>query len=133
MLEAKDLPSIKNLYKIPVNEKLNSSLLHSQQSKIKNTEFGDTATELLLINSVIPLMFLYGKKLSLDDLCEKSLSLFEILAPENNAVTRFWKKLNVPVNSSFDSQALLQLKNNYCARLNCLNCIIGKEILIKNE
>ena len=133
VLEAKDLPSIKNLYKIPVNEKLNSSLLHSQQSKIKNTEFGDTATELLLINSVIPLMFLYGKKLSLDDLCEKSLSLFEILAPENNAVTRFWKKLNVPVNSSFDSQALLQLKNNYCARLNCLNCIIGKEILIKNE
>jgi len=133
VLEAKDLPSIKNLYKIPVNEKLNSSLLHSQQSKIKNTEFGDTATELLLINSVIPVMFLYGKKVLLDDLCEKSLSLFEILAPENNAVTRFWKKLNVPVNSSFDSQALLQLKNNYCARLNCLNCIIGKEILIKNE
>ena len=55
------------------------------------------------------------------------------MKPENNSVVNRWKSLDLPVENAVDSQALLQLKNNYCNFKRCLSCRIGKNILNKND
>ena len=38
-------------------------------------------------------------------------------------------KLKIPVNSTLDSQSLIQLKTNYCDLKKCLNCNVGYALL----
>jgi hypothetical protein len=63
----------------------------------------------LLINAVVPVLCAYMRDLG------RSVSLLEIsnipsqLPVENNRVIRIWKRLGIPVNDGFASQALLQL------------------------
>ena len=92
----------------------------------KNLKFID----LLIINTVIPLKFLYEKnKGEVNE--ELYFILLKEIKPENNSIITKFKTLNVPVKNAFDSQSLLELKNNYCAPKRCLECAIGKTILDK--
>ena len=129
-LESKNINELINLYKIEPNKKLNPFDFIDHKTKAQQTDMGLDAIETLLINTVLPLLFLYGKRNEKDDLCERALTYYELLNPENNSIIRFWKTLGIKSKTSFDSQALIQLKNNYCANLKCLSCIIGKQILL---
>lgn len=90
----------------------------------------DDAIDLLLLNSVLPALFHYGKTMQKPELCERAIDFYEQIKPESNTVTRFWKKLGVPVKSAFDAQAVIQLKTHYCDEHKCLNCAIGQHLLL---
>ena len=51
------------------------------------------------------------------------------LQPEQNIITKQWKKYNVENKNAFDSQALIHLKNNYCNNKRCLDCAVGTKLL----
>jgi hypothetical protein len=51
------------------------------------------------------------------------------LPPEDNRIIRLWKDYRVPLRSAADSQALLQLRQDYCVKKQCLHCHIGYRIL----
>jgi hypothetical protein len=82
------------------------------------------------MNSVLPAIFLYGKKQETPELCDRVLSFYEQLSPEKNAIIQYWNHLGIKTQSAFDSQGLLQLKTAYCDRFQCLRCAIGNEILL---
>ncbi|MCM1078623.1 MAG: DUF2851 family protein [Bacteroidales bacterium] len=86
---------------------------------------------LLMINCAIPMLFAYGRVFVKEELCERALDLLESLPPENNAVTRMWRDVGLDVRSAGDSQALIQLKKQYCDRRDCLCCRFGYEYLNK--
>lgn len=88
-----------------------------------------SSVDLLMINCAIPLLFAYGRGFAKEDLCERAISLLEELAPENNNITRMWRKVGLDVRSAGDSQALIQLKKLYCDRKDCLCCRFGYEYL----
>ena len=119
-----------NLYKIQTNKKLNPYHFIGHETKAKQTEFGSDAIEILLINTVLPVMFLYGKLNENEKLTKQSISFYEQLKSEKNSVVKFLKNLGIESKNAFDSQALMQLKNYYCANLKCLSCIIGNHILL---
>ncbi len=87
---------------------------------------GRLMLNLLLINTVIPLLYLYGKLKNNKYYSEKSFEMLKSLEAENNSVINKWKELKVNVPNAFFSQALLHLKNEYCNRRECLRCEAGK-------
>lgn len=88
---------------------------------------------LLIINTVIPFLYAYGKHKSNDALCLRATKLLEELKPENNYIIRMWKECGLEASHAGDSQALIQLKKNYCDLKKCLYCRIGYEYFKKKE
>ncbi len=84
--------------------------------------------DLLLINTIIPLKFLYLQRLGKNDL-SSTLTIIAQIKPEKNTIISKFNELNIKSNSAIETQALLQLKNDYCNKQLCLNCAIGKALL----
>ena len=57
------------------------------------------------------------------------LDFLEQLKAEDNHITRNWQEVGLTVENAGDSQALIQLKNEYCDRRDCLRCRFGYEYL----
>lgn len=84
---------------------------------------------LLLINTVIPLLFAYGQQRGEEKYCDRAFDFLDALKPENNHIVRMWKECGLDVENAGDSQALIQLKKEYCDKKECLRCRIGYEYL----
>lgn len=87
---------------------------------------------LLMINTAIPMLFAYGRHLSKETLCDRAFNLLEQLKAENNYITRMWKECGLNVENAGDSQALIQLKKEYCDKKDCLRCRIGYALIAKS-
>lgn len=84
--------------------------------------------DVLLINTILPLQFCYAKQMGKDNI-EALLHLASAISSEENTIVKKFNELRpMPVNS-LDSQALLQLKNEYCTKMRCLECTVGNSIL----
>ena len=83
------------------------------------------AIDLLLINTVVPFLYAYGKWRLDESLCERAKALMEELKPEDNHIIRMWQECGLKVEHAGDSQALIQLKKNYCDLKKCLYCRFG--------
>jgi hypothetical protein len=90
---------------------------------------GETAADGLIINSVVPFVFVYGEQTEKYYLKDKALEWLDQLPPEENLIITGWKKLGISCSTAFESQALLQLKNRYCDRKRCLHCHIGSKLI----
>jgi len=88
---------------------------------------------LIVINTVVPMLFAYGRHRHDEALCDRAFSLLEEIGAEHNRITRMWSECGLNVRSAADSQALIQLKNEYCNRKDCLRCRIGYEFLKKGD
>lgn len=76
------------------------------------------------INALLPLQMLYKKRNGVSNFLNRIDELFGIPA-EKNHVVKFWNNNGVTCRTSFESQAMLELYNNYCSQKKCLNCSIG--------
>ena len=85
--------------------------------------------DLLIINTVVPMLYAYGRHTASDKLCHRAFAFLEELKAENNTIVRMWQQCGLPVENAGDSQALIQLKRQYCDRKDCLRCRFGYEFL----
>lgn len=130
ILEIENVNDLKELFKVKASEYWNSHYNFNKTSKqIGLKELGDTSVNLLIINVVIPFLFVYGEKQNKHFLKNRALEFLEQLPSEDNSVISHWEDLGIKTHSSFETQALLQLKNNYCERKKCLNCQIGVKLV----
>jgi hypothetical protein len=90
---------------------------------------GGTAFNNLVINTIVPLLFVYGDQHLDQAMKDRALHLLEETAPESNQIIRKWEGLGIESRSAFETQALLQLKNRYCDHKKCLNCQLGAKII----
>ena len=87
--------------------------------------------DLIIINSIVPILFAYGKYKGKEDLCDKAIDILEHLKPERNRYISEWEAAGVKCENAADSQALIQLTRQYCQTHDCLRCRFGYEF-IKN-
>lgn len=96
-------------------------------------QFGSTQTtgtapqsnsklDLLIINTVVPFLYLYGKRRKEPPLCEKAENHLHNIHSEENSITRKWSQKGIAMNCAADSQAIIQLQKAYCNKKNCKNC-----------
>jgi hypothetical protein len=102
---------------------------NNQISKKKHKKTGSTFIHLVLINAVVPICFVYGCKMGMQDMKDKAIKLLESLPSENNSIIQRWKQTGINVKSAFESQALIQLYREYCKEKKCLHCTIGNKII----
>ena len=90
---------------------------------------GKVQAELLIINAWVPLLFLYGAEHGQQNYKDQAVDLLMQLPAEDNVVIRRWRQAGLKPSNAAESQALLQLYNNYCTGRRCLECGIGFQIL----
>lgn len=91
--------------------------------------FGKSSADNLLINTVVPLLVAYGKQQDEQHYIDKAVTLLQHIPAEKNKFTRQFGSIGWKVNSSFDSQALLELYSSYCQKRRCLECTIGASLI----
>lgn len=104
--------------------------VQSEKSEIK--AIGKSAIDVIIINSIVPILFLYGKVRDNEYLCDLSLDFLNNIKAEKNSIISKWSEIGIKAENSFDSQALLQLKNAYCNKNECIKCLIGNKIILNN-
>lgn len=90
---------------------------------------GLSSAENVCINTVAPLLVAYGKALDESTYIEKAETLLQTLKAEKNKIVDKMKEVGFEVKSAFDSQAALELHNNYCIKSRCLQCTIGAKLV----
>lgn len=85
------------------------------------------------INVTVPLIFTYGDYMREEHLKDKAIELLEKINREQNRIVDTWKAGGVIMESAFDSQAIIQLNNEYCEKELCWRCPIGKKVISDNH
>lgn len=98
---------------------------HSKKSKSLSKTFAD----LLIINTIVPVKFSYSRAMGKDPENEILEMLQQVKAEKNSMVEKFnHLRINTAKNA-LQSQALIELKNNYCNKNRCLQCALGVHLL----
>jgi hypothetical protein len=101
----------------------------AQETKTAPKSLGKTSVQNIVINTVAPIQFLYAARQDTYKLQEQALQLLEAVPAEANNITRIWEDNGWKATNAAQSQALLQLYNNYCSAKRCLECTIGLNII----
>jgi hypothetical protein len=128
------LNKIEDFYKLFNNGVTDFWMTHytfGKTSKISKKLLTKSFIDLLIINTIIPLKFSYAKAqgLTVDDDLFKLIKEIKI---ENNSIVKKYLELKTIEKNALNSQGLLQLKQNYCDKNNCLQCAIGNSLIVKN-
>ena len=129
ILDSKSLADLRKLFDVDVNSYWKEHFQFDKPSKNKSTSLGNMLTDVLLINAVVPLLFSYGRYKDDESICQRALDLLTEIPAENNAIIRMWDSFGLKAKTATDSQAQLQLYNEYCQKQRCLSCQIGHKIL----
>jgi len=129
VLEANDIKQIKELFEVTASSYWNEHYVFGKKCRDVAKSTGSQATDIFLINAVIPVIFVYGQSRDRQDISERALGFLEKIDAEKNAITAEWDTAGINAESAFYSQALLQLRNEYCRKRKCLDCRIGNKII----
>ncbi len=129
LIECEDIKSVKDLFATSVTPYWRTHYAFGCESKPNEKHLSAASLNLLLINTVVPMLFAFGRHKLDDTLCDRAFDFLEQLKAEDNHITRTWKDIGLDVENAGDSQALIQLKNEYCDRRDCLRCRFGYEYL----
>ncbi|MBL0183110.1 MAG: DUF2851 family protein [Chitinophagaceae bacterium] len=127
--EAAKLSSVKELLSVTANDYWHYHYVFDETSAFKKKTLGEQMISNILINTVVPILFAYGLHQNENSYKDKALKWLEEIAAEKNAITRGFSSLKLPHKTAFDSQAFIQLKNEYCNKKRCLDCAIGNKLL----
>jgi hypothetical protein len=119
------------IFNCKTSEYFNDHFIFDKKTINKEKPLGKNASTLLIINVVVPFLFIYAKLKDNIFYSEKAIELLAMLPTEKNSIINKWKVIYPEINSSLESQAFIELKNNYCDKKRCLECRIGN-FLLKN-
>lgn len=133
VIECKSIAQLRKYFTISASEYWNNHYIFGKESGEEVKYIGDTAFNIIVINTIIPFLFAFGRYNGKDELKERTIGFFTEIPAENNSIIRKWSNLGIISKCAFYSQALLQLKNQYCSHKECLNCLIGNKIISSAE
>jgi len=129
LIECETLEELKNVLKSQVTPYWETHYTFGSTSSKSEKHLSYGSINLLMINTAIPMLFAYGRHSTREVLCDKAFDFLEQLKAENNHIIRMWQQVGLPVKTAGDSQALIQLKKEYCDKKDCLRCRFGYEYL----
>lgn len=133
LMAAESVTQIKEVLQTSVSDYWEEHYQFYNSSPRRSKNPTSSSYNLLIINTVVPALYAYGRHRADDELCQRAGSLLEELNAEDNYVTRMWSGVGLNVNNAADSQALLELKKEYCDKKKCLYCRIGFEYLKRRK
>ncbi|MEO9022879.1 MAG: DUF2851 family protein [Ginsengibacter sp.] len=113
------------------NDYWNYHYVFDEETGYKVKTLGRKTVENIIINTIAPITFSYGWHHNEEIFKDRAIKWLETLPPEKNSITGGFEALQYSHKNAFDSQAFIQLKNEYCNHKRCLECSIGNSILRK--
>ena len=123
------LKEVKDFLQVTANDYWHYHYNFDDESQYKLKNLGSQMVDNILINTVIPILFSYGIYYKDNNIKDKAMNWLHQISAEKNNITKGFMDIQIEHTSAFDSQALIQLKNNYCSKKRCLECAIGNKIL----
>jgi len=131
VIEIQDLDEFYQLFNISTSTFWETHYTFEKESKKSIKKLSKPFIDLLIVNTIIPIKFMYLKNIGQHNFNDL-IHLVESVKPERNSIISNFKSLKVESKSAFETQALLQLKNEYCNEQRCLKCAVGNELLNSN-
>lgn len=129
IMETETLQGVRDILKGGTSEYWLTHYTFGGSSPSRPKTLSNTSLDLLIINTVVTFLYAYGLHKGNRVLCARAGSFLEELKAENNYITRMWEQCGMKASNAADSQALIQLKKEYCDKKKCLYCRIGYEYL----
>jgi hypothetical protein len=130
LIEAKSVEDIYKIFKVFVSDYWQTHYLFDKESPKKKKALSTSFIDLIIINTIIPVQFAYAKSQGAS-ISEQLIDLLQDVAPESNGIIQKFYSFQIKAQNAFETQSLLQLKNEYCNKSKCLECAIGMELLKK--
>ena len=129
LLECESVDAIQQLLSTHVTPYWESHYVFGSESPKNAKHLSKASLNLLTINTAIPMFFAVGRHRQKEEYCDRAFDLLEQLKAENNHIVKMWNECGLGATTAGDSQALIQLKREYCDKRDCLRCRIGYEYL----
>ncbi len=129
LLSTSDIREIEQAFSLKLSNYWQEHFFFDKASIRSAKSLGKARIHGLITNVLAPMVFLYGKYRSEVRFQDRALGWLEQLPAEKNKISRGWEKIGVKAKSAYESQALLQLKDQYCDRKQCLDCAVGNQML----
>jgi len=129
IIESTTTEAIFNHFEFNCSEYWKNHYTFDKSTINKEKVFGETAKSLILINTIVPFLFVYGILKNEEIYKEKAIVFMENTRPEQNTIIKKWIETGIEVNNAAQTQALIELKKNYCNSFKCLQCSIGNQLL----
>lgn len=130
IISSTSLADLYRIFDVQVSEYWQTHYQFDRESTKKRKSLTTSFADLLIINSVIPFRFAFARSTGKEN-SEELMELLQQVAPEKNTIIDKFRQFKVTVDSAYDTQSLLQLKNEYCAHKRCMQCALGLQLLKK--
>ncbi|WP_346238950.1 DUF2851 family protein [Niabella insulamsoli] len=131
MIEEPELNKVRSWFAAAPNDFWKYHYSLKDEAHFKEKSIGASMIDNIIVNTVIPFLYVYGSRNAKSDLIKKAAEWLESCRAEKNAITKGFENRGIPHKTAYDSQALIELKTQYCDLKKCLSCPIGSA-LIKN-
>ena len=120
-------------FKVQTSDYWHTHYIFDKSVPVAPAMIGKSSIENIAINTIVPLLVCYSKEKDDEVYLNRAISILESLPAENNKITSLLTASGLEIDNGFDSQAAVELYNNYCKKKNCLNCNIGANIIKINN
>ncbi|MEP7142147.1 MAG: DUF2851 family protein [Ferruginibacter sp.] len=127
--ETVQLEDVKKLLGVTANDYWHYHYTFDEVTAYKEKNLGIQMIHSIIINTIVPILFAYGHYHKEDKYKERAMLWLGQIAEEKNSITNGFALLGIASKNAFDSQALIQLKNEYCNQKRCLECAVGNKLL----
>ncbi|MTH16467.1 DUF2851 family protein [Flavobacterium sp. LC2016-01] len=131
VIELKSAESVYNLLSVSSSFYWQNHYQFDKESPKKAKRLSNSFLDLLIINTIIPLQFAYSNIMG-ETIAENLIDFMIGVSSEKNSIIEKFASFGIKSKNAFESQTLLELKNEYCDHKACLKCAIGMELLKSN-
>ena len=130
VISIKTLNEFYELFDVSTSTFWETHYTFEKQSRVKVKKLSKSFIDLVLINTILPLKFCHAKHLG-QEVDDEILNIVNEIVSEENSIVNAFNSLKKVSNSALQSQALIELKTEYCDKNKCLQCAIGNALIIK--
>jgi len=127
--EAASVKDIRQWFSLPANDYWHYHYRFEEPTDYKPKKVGEAMIDNIIINTIVPFLFAWGSYHTDNTYKEKALQWLEETSAERNTITNGFALLHIENKNAYDSQSLIELKNEYCNRKRCLECSVGNALL----
>jgi len=129
ILECDSISSLITILSVTASEYWGNHYLFGREVPRHSRSAGRQSVELLIINAVSPLLYVYGKIKNQKERCDSAIDLLDSLPPEANGIVSDFIEAGLNPESALASQALVELRTLWCRHHRCLDCMIGSSLI----
>ena len=131
ILEAEGEKEMRALFEVELSGYWTKHYTFGKPNERTTATMSRRSIDIILINTVAPLLYAYGELTGNYEMTDKAIKLLEDLRPENNSIVSHFTAYGIDCPDALTSQALVQLKREYCDARKCIYCKIGHHLLSK--